>query len=319
MHKLVNKKNDVQKSIKEYNKIKNKICIIRYCGGYGDILISRMIFEDLKKQYPEFFITYAVPNYYLSLAKNHPYIDEAIDINNFDKDNYNIFCNITHQCLRYEIAENVNCDKNRSDIWAESFGLKLTNHNMHLPKLEKNKDYVYYQLKKHGYKTGQKIIVFTPYSAVPSRHLIGKHRKIIEDIIAKTNAFCFYLHNIPVIDELKIPSIIGQGIIDAMNYVYFSDAVITTDTGHLHCAGGYEKNILGFFNYADGNLVGKYYKNLTIVQKNKNNDPDWSCGPCNNIGGCPHPVIDNTLKCYRDLPDEMVEYKTIEFVNKLNV
>ena len=151
------------------------------------------------------------------------------------------------------------------------------------------------QLKKHGYKDGQKIIVFTPYSAVPTRHLITQHRQIIEKILTKTDAFCFCLHNAPVLDYPTIPFIIGKNLIEAMCYIYFSDLVISTDTGHLHCAGGYNKNTLGFFNYANGLLVGKHYKNLTVVQKTKENDSDWECGPCNDIGKCQHPIINHTL------------------------
>jgi hypothetical protein len=37
---------------------------------------------------------------------------------------------------------------------------------------------------------------------------------------------------------------------------------------------------------------------LTIVQKTKENDPKWECGPCNDIGRCPYPVINHTMKCF---------------------
>ncbi len=319
MQRVIGLKPEAPRTIKHYCSIKDKICILRSCGGYGDILVSRMIFEDLKKKYPQFHITYAVPEPYLQILKDHPYIDNVIDLKEFDKKKYNAFFNITHNCLRYEVSKAKECDKNRSDIWAESFGLELENHNMHLPKLDKNKNHIMSQLKKHGYKDGQKIIVFTPYSAVPTRHLITQHRQIIEKILIQTDAFCFCLHSAPVLEHPTIPFVIGKNLIEAMSYIYFSDLVISTDTGHLHCAGGYNKNILGFFNYANGLLVGKYYKNLTIVQKNEENDSNWECGPCNDIGKCQHPVINHTLKCYRDLPNDMVEYETIKFVNKLNV
>lgn len=312
------KKEDI-KGIKYYCSIKDKICIYRACGGYGDILMSRMIFEDLKKKYPRFHITYAIPQSYFQIVKDHPYIDDVIDCTTVDKNKYNAFFNITHNCLRHEVSTGKDCDKNRSDIWAESFGLKLENHNMHLPKLDKNKEHIMDQLRNCGYKEGQKIILYTPYSAVPTRHLIARHRQIIETLLINKNAFCFCLHNAPVLEKPKIPFIIGKNLIEAMSYVYFSDLVITTDTGHLHCAGGYNKPTLGFFNYTNGLIVGKHYNNITIVQKTKENDSNWTCGPCNDIGKCPYPVIDHTLKCYRDLPDELVEYKTIEALNKYNI
>ena len=281
--------------------------------------MSRMIFEDIKNKYPFFHVTYAVPKNYLQIVADHPYIDSVIDCDKFDKNQYNIVFNITHNCLRYEISKGKECDKNRSDIWAESFGLKLDNHNMHLPNLDQNKENVLSKLKKYGYQCGQKIILFTPYSAVPTRHLIKEHREIIENILSKTNAFCFYLNNACVLDTLKLPFVIGKNLIEAMSYVYFADLVISTDTGHLHCAGGYNKNILGFFNYANGKIVGKHYKNLTIVQKTKENDIKWECGPCNDLGKCPYGVVNNALKCYRDLSNDIIESKTLEFINKLNI
>ena len=156
--KTLGLKKETTNSIKHYWSIKDKICIYRTCGGYGDILMSRMIFEDFKKKYPHFHITYAVPQTYLEITKDHPYIDDVIDLAKLDKNQYNSIFNITHNCLRYEVSTGKDCDKNRSDIWAESFGLSLENHNMHLPNLDKNKDYIISQFKKHGYKEGQKII-----------------------------------------------------------------------------------------------------------------------------------------------------------------
>jgi ADP-heptose:LPS heptosyltransferase len=317
--KTLGLKKETTNSIKHYWSIKDKICIYRTCGGYGDILMSRMIFEDFKKKYPHFHITYAVPQAYLEITKDHPYIDDVIDLAKLDKNQYNSIFNITHNCLRYEVSTGKDCDKNRSDIWAESFGLSLENHNMHLPNLDKNKDYIISQFKKHGYKEGQKIILFTPYSAVPTRHLTSDHKQIIECLLARTNAFCFCLHSTVVLDQPKMPFIIGKNLTEAMSYVYFSDLVISTDTGHLHCAGGYDKPTLGFFNYTNGLMVGKHYKNLTVVQKTKENDSDWNCGPCNDIGKCPYPIINHTLKCSRELPDKIVESKAIDFLNKFCV
>jgi hypothetical protein len=264
--------------IKHYNKIKNNICILRLCGGYGDILMSRMIFEDLKKQYPDFKITYALPQAYFQVIKDHKYIDEVIDHKDIDYNNYRQVFNITHHCSRHEAFYNKECVKNRSDIWAESFGLTLDNHNMHLPSLEKNRDY-----------------------------------------ILETNAFCFYMHNIPTLDQLKFPLIACRNFIEAMSMIYFSDMVISTDTGHLHCAGGYNKPLLGFFNYTNGHVVGKHYKNLTVIQKDSSNDKNWTCGPCNNMGRCPYPLIDKQLKCSIELPMDIVNDKLNYFLNKFCV
>lgn len=305
--------------IKHYNKLKNNICILRLCGGYGDILMSRMIFEDLKKQYPDFKITYALPQAYFQVIKDHKYIDEVIDHKDIDYNNYRQVFNITHHCSRHEAFYNKECVKNRSDIWAESFGLTLDNHNMHLPSLEKNRDYIFSLFKQGGYKEGQKIIAFTPYSAVPTRHIMQKHRELVEKRLLETDAFCFYMHNIPTLDQLKFPLIACRNFIEAMSMIYFSDMVISTDTGHLHCAGGYNKPLLGFFNYTNGHVVGKHYKNLTVIQKDSSNDKNWTCGPCNNMGRCPYPLIDKQLKCSIELPMDIVNDKLNYFLNKFCV
>ena len=302
-----------------YNKIKNKICILRLCGGYGDILMTRMIFEDLKKQFPQFHITYAVPPKFFDITKDHPYIDEVIDCNKIDYNEYREVFNITHYCVRYESAKNKECDKNRSDIWAESFGLKLENHNMHLPDLTGYKDLIYSFFYKGGYKNGQKILAFTPFSAVPNRHITPKQKEFIEDELAKKNCFCFYIHNLPVLEAYRFPLIGGMNLLETMGLIFFSDAVVSTDTGHLHCAGGYNKPTLGVFNYTNGYVVGKHYKNLIVVQKDSTNDPEWKCGPCNDVGRCPYPIIENKLKCGLDLSLDHIKERMDYFFNKFDI
>ena len=72
--------------IKKYNISKNKICISRKCGGYGDILVARMIFEDIKNTNPDFDITFALPTTFHQIVLDHPFIDSVKDCNEINHD-----------------------------------------------------------------------------------------------------------------------------------------------------------------------------------------------------------------------------------------
>ena len=64
-------------SVHDFDNYRKNICIYRGVGGLGDILAMRMIFEDLKKNYPEFQITWAVPYRFFFGALQHPFIDHV--------------------------------------------------------------------------------------------------------------------------------------------------------------------------------------------------------------------------------------------------
>jgi hypothetical protein len=121
-------------SLKQHAERRNNILIKRRCGGFGDILMQRMIFEDAKSQYPDLDFTLACPYGYMEMAKNHPFM-QVEDINSIDESNYGVKYDITTACRVHE-SKYANNKIHRSDIWANHFGLHLSNHNMHLKPLE---------------------------------------------------------------------------------------------------------------------------------------------------------------------------------------
>jgi ADP-heptose:LPS heptosyltransferase len=89
-------------NLKTFDLIKNKICILRSYGGLGDIIAMRMIFEDLKKKYPEFEITWAIPHIYFPIASQHPYIDNLVCSHVYNKKDFLHVYNLSTVCTKHE-------------------------------------------------------------------------------------------------------------------------------------------------------------------------------------------------------------------------
>lgn len=292
-------------SLKKFQTIKNKILIYRNAGGLGDILNMRMIFESLKNQYPDFLFDWAVPYPFFPAASNHPYINKLIHCGDYDEQDYLQIYNLTHACTRYEWAKGKSNDKNRADIWANHIGCELISHEMFMPDFSKHFAKLIDKLKSIGWDGNKKIVAFAPRSAIPAKNLTFEHCKIIKNMTK--DFFLMVLHNTPILDiaELKIPIITDLNLEEAMSFIQLSDFVISTDTGHLHCAGGYKKPTLGIFGYTNGYEIGKYYPTLKVVQKHFKDEPAY-CGPCNNYNRC-HVAPKAKIKpCFTDITEDML-------------
>jgi len=279
------KRNKPECSFEKFEKIKNKILILRDCGGYGDILNMRMIFQDLKEQFPDFEFDWAIPHGYFHVAENHPYVSELIPANQVDYNNYLQIFNLSYSCTKYEWKHKKETDKNRADIWANYMGLELSKHNMFLPDRSELFPKFKNLLQKKGWDGSKKIIIFTPYSALPEKNFTKNQIEIIKEITK--DYFLIGLHNAPMLELnlQNIPTIMSTSFKDSMTFIQLSDLVITTDTGHLHCAGGYNKPTLSLFCYTSGNNICKYFEKNVVVQI-FDYDNEYDCGPCYTYTQC---------------------------------
>src|SRR3954471_13791831 len=89
-------------SVHEFYSRRNKILVVRAAGGMGDILMHRMIFEDMKKLDNDLKIHFAIPLNYFDAASRHPYIDKVLNCRDLDENEYTISYHTTTQCVRYE-------------------------------------------------------------------------------------------------------------------------------------------------------------------------------------------------------------------------
>lgn len=314
-------KNSIKKKInlEEYSKKNNQVLFCRKTGGFGDILMMRMIFEDIKKTYPEFLIHWAIPKCYHNIG-NHPYVDEIIDFNETKKNDYINSINLSEACIIYEMQNERKCTKHRSDIWANHCGIELQNHNMHLkPDLnavEKIRNLIKNTKKNKEHKT----ILLCPFSAHPAKDFTDEQIYFIIDYLKKFKIECLILHNqldLRIIDK-NFPMLTISNFEDTIAAHHIADAIISVDTGHLHCAAGLKRPLLGVFSYVDGDIYGKYYDLITLQKHRKNNN--WPCnGPCWNIFTCSVPHETQQKPCMTMLTKEEISEKIDMLLNKYNI
>ena len=133
---MIIKKRKKQISIKDFYERRNKVLIKRRLGGFGDILMQRMMFEDLSSI--GFDIYYSCPHQFIEMAQDHKFLkNEPIEISKLDENTFGAIYDITTICMLTESKEKGKNNKHRSDIWANYCGLELTNHEMYLnPEVE---------------------------------------------------------------------------------------------------------------------------------------------------------------------------------------
>ena len=302
-------------SIKKYQQIKNRICVLRSYGGIGDILAMRMIFQELKEKYPEYHISWAVPHNLFHAAVKHPFIDEVISAHNYDASSFLHIFNLSTICTRYEWKMKRQNDKNRSDIWANHLGLNLTKHNMFMPEYPECYDTIKQKLKNMGWDGKKKLIAFAPQSAIQVKNLTVKQCEFIQKMTS--DSFIFIVNIVPILElsHLKIPTICGVSLKEAFASIQLSDFVISTDTGTLHAAAGYNKPTLGIFSYVSGEVYCKYYPSVQVVQKTIKDDPNW-CGPCHDFANCSVEPNQFHKPCLTQITEEMIHKNWLELLNK---
>jgi ADP-heptose:LPS heptosyltransferase len=276
-------------SLKEHYNRRNKVLIKRKCGGYGDILMTRMIFEDFSKSFPEIEFYFTCPPPYIQFAENHPYV-KTVPIGAIEEKNYGITYDISTACRTHEMKMMQNNRDNRSDIWAKFCGVKLTNHEPHFKCNEELK-----QKCKEAFKelnpTNKPIVLFVPTSSSPdigiSKSLNQRQICEITEKLKHLGYFIFTIHNekSELFEQLGIQQFTGISTELWASLVAISDYVISVDTATFHLAGCLKRPLVGIFSFTDGKLYGKYY-NFKLVQKHKD-DGNWECGPCYYLITCP--------------------------------
>jgi len=274
-------------NIKEFYETRNKILIFRGVGGLGDILMHRMLFEDFKLQMPDAELHFACPSAYHKIVVDHPFVDKVLDSEEVKRNDYLAYFNTTSACGKYEMKMAPFSDLHRSDIWAQHCGINLTKHDMH------------FNLQPHETKLGKTIIerirnkegptiAFCPISAMQGKNLLPWQVEGIAREFKNKDYFLFGLHKYPMIKlmDLGVPCLHNLKINEWLYVMSAVDYVISVDTASFHCAGGFGKPLTGIFTFVDGITYGKYF-DFVLIQKHRNFDPNWTCGPCYNWGMCP--------------------------------
>lgn len=292
--------------IREFYEKYNKILIKRACGGLGDILMHRMIFEDFKKLMPDAEIHFSCPKAYHDAVSDHPFVDKLLDSNNQEENdhhNYMIHYNTTTACGRWETSMAPMSGKHRSDIWANHCGVELTNHEMHFRLSEEEKRIGKSILEKNRDKDG-KTVVLAPISAMHNKNLSDELMCEVAEQIRSLGYFVIGIHNVPIhaLKNNKIPYIHGLSIKECLSVIDQSDYVISVDTAHFHAAGGLKKPVVGVFTFVHSETYSMYYPKVEKVQ---GPCPLKYCG-CYNWGSCPSLKTSTKVACCSGITSKMI-------------
>lgn len=297
----------MNKNLSELLESRKNICILRNKGGLGDILMHRMIFEDIKKSFDGCNLTFACPKEYHPAVDDHPFVDRVITPEEINEKKYIAIYDTTHSCYRYENLMAPNINKHRSDIWAEkSCGISLSNHNMYISVESKFAEEV------SQIFNNRKNILFSPISAMGSKSLNENQYKPVEEKLKELGFNVWYLHTKQISENMIKP-----GIKRFLAAISLCDMVLTVDTAAFHAAGGMGKPCVSIFGWTDGKVYSKYYKNCRIIQRHRDKIKDW-CGPCFNFYKCPKVKCSDIRKpCITEITSEEILNNVLDFL-KIN-
>lgn len=297
--------------LREFHEKRNKILFIRGCGGLGDILMHRMMFEDFKLLMPDAEIHFACPAYYHPAVSDHPFIDKVLNTETLNRFDYNISYNTTTACGRTEMKLAPSPGPNRSDIWAEHCGISLTRHNMHFRLTDEEKQEGKRLIESVRDRSGPVVIV-APVSAMQNKNLQDKQLLALVEGIYARGCCVVGIHNnpIPAMFKKDIPVLSKLGIRQWLGVLDQCDYVVSVDTAALHAAGGLGKPTTGVFTFVNGPAYTKYYANMEIVQ---GGCPLLHAG-CYNWTECPDKAV---LKpCLTGITADMILFKVDRMLEK---
>lgn len=265
-------------SLRDFHENRNKVLILRETGGLGDILMHRMIFEDIKLLNPNLKVVFACPKKYHEAVRDHPFVDEVLDCRKVRTEEYLEWHRTTSACSRHEMAMAPYSKKHRSDIWANHCGLKLTKHNMHIHLESSYVEAAQKRLDKE--QTAPISVALCPISAMIVKNLTTEQQLGVIEELHRMNCHVYALHDkpLPELSKAGVPVWNDLSIREWMGAIDVADYVIAVDSASFHYAGGTDKPLTGIFTFADGKIYGRYFK-FELVQIHRDTHEGW-CGPC---------------------------------------
>ena len=283
-------------SLKDFHLNRNKVAIYHHNGGLGDIIMLRMILQSFKYYLgSEIYLTLSCNKNYFDMVKDHPALDELIDVNYFNKNNYGQ----VYTTFKKNHVDIPPKSKHKSDYWANSkCGIHLISHDPCFKISQREIIKV-----KETINTNKPIVLFVPLTNNGSEKNLSKETIILTIKELQNRGFFvlgLYQESKNALNYLGVNPGYDQVILtDNLNLwksvVAAVDYVITIDTAVFHFAGCICKPMVGIFSWTDGKVYGKYF-NFELVQKHFDNEKDW-CGPCGNWCICPKDKISNKLPC----------------------
>jgi ADP-heptose:LPS heptosyltransferase len=264
------------------NKI-NSILVLRDDNKIGDMIISTILFREIKKQYPHIKIYVLCGNANKIVLENNPYVDEVlISHNKFLKDvavykklrkqkiglvidfflfrprplyllklriiNSQFLLGICKQKYNiYDISLNINYNvEHISKIYVEILHLlniKNPKTNYDMFLDKKYEDYAKTVIKQNN---NEKYIFFNTHSASRHRTLSLEKTKEILEILYKLN-FKIIFNSQYNINNKNIIVPRKDNFLYVLALVKYSDIILTVDTAIVHAANAFDKKMVSLY------------------------------------------------------------------------
>jgi ADP-heptose:LPS heptosyltransferase len=289
-----------------------KVCVIRKVGGIGDVLMVTPALRQLKRDYPDIHLTYALDmhttgnNVYYESMKNCPFVDQLVDARFVKHGEYDAVVDVSAVCIRYERSELP--PVNRVDLFSKAMGLRIVGDKRSWYQVEAS-EATWAKAQVASYRSsGKKIVVLHTASMEGKRCWpIDKYIEMIDEAKEEQLAVQFVI--------LDFNSKYGDwGAHD--NCVDFSrttiremaaliqeaDVFIGPDSGPMHIAGAVGTQSLVLFGSIPPEARINYYPTHKAIALS-----GLSCLGCW-YKQCPYDV-----KCMRDI-DAMHVYKKMRAI-----
>lgn len=276
-----------------------RICIKRSLGGLGDIIMSTPIARGAKRKYPNSHVTYAVPSEYASgdlvaLLENIPYIDEVIDYQLINRDDYDVFADITRTGLSQEKPYTI--PPNRIDLFANAAGIPLFGNPLPLYVMTEEE-------REWGEDFVKRATGGRKYKGLISLHLGSRdpkrswpHHRIREFVrlASKAGYFCFLYEWGASSDEWKLAGcerVFDYRIRQAASVMAATDILICPDSMMLHLAGALNMKIISLFGSMPPACRINHYPNAVAVVNQQVSCLGCVYSPCSNSYYCMSSIL----------------------------
>jgi len=290
----------------------NRILVKRSIGGIGDILMHRMIFEDLYNALYEdrkACIDMAVQPHFIQLLVDHPYINKVWDITKVEESKYLYVADTTNVAGTYEFHHITHdfsktpwVSLHRSDIWAEkAIGIQLQHHEGHINFFddEKKEQKIW---KKKNIGDLLSLGLTTKTAARHKDWSIEKWQKLIEAINNEYSNIKIFIFGASKIDLRGATFVETDTLRKWMYLVALMDFIITPATSLYCLANLLHKPTVAIFGNEDLRIFGKYFpESISIQRRRDTNGEKWSHCPCWRSDVCAYGYEDGVPKCLRDI------------------
>lgn len=288
-----------------------RYCVVRRVGGIGDVLMITPALRQLKRDFPNMVLVFALDlhstgnNVYHELVKNAPFVDEIVDARYVDKSKYAAVIDVSSVCLRYE-REDLPA-VNRIDLFARAIGVRGMANRCSWYQVEPDEaEWAARQAAPHR-AAGKKIVVLHTASMEEKRCWpVGKYLDLIKKAEVDELPVQFWILDFnrkydSWRQRYNCDNWSGTNLRQMAALIAEADVFIGPDSGPMHLAGAVETSSIVLFGSIPPEARINHYPTHEAVTM-----PGLSCLGCW-YKRCPYDI-----KCMKQLEVAIVYRKLKE-------